>query len=306
MDKLELARDKCQGWGISYPFNTFDKMYPFTTENISGYIDFFNLEGRSLLTVGSSSDQVFNASLKGCKDITLLDICPYIEDYFYLKESALEELDYDDFLRFLCYRGYNGLFFDNMKALGKKSFQQIKETLKDKSPESYHLWNTILSEYRGSRVRQRMFMLDEDSLYAITNCNPYLKNEKAYLETRKQMQDTKVQIIEGDIRKMDIPGTYDNIWLSNLPAYFSMSEIKALFEKVKPHLNKNGTMLFSYLYGITENTKYQPEWSEIYNLRKVRKAVSEDLDLVSFTGVRGIEEFNKKKQDSALIYQKRK
>ena len=44
MDKLERARDKCSGWAISYPFHTFDKMYPFTTENISGYIDKFDLE----------------------------------------------------------------------------------------------------------------------------------------------------------------------------------------------------------------------------------------------------------------------
>ena len=74
MSKIERARNKCSGWAISYPFHTFDKMYPFTTENISGYIDNFDLEGKSLLTVGSSCDQIYNASLKGCKDITILDI----------------------------------------------------------------------------------------------------------------------------------------------------------------------------------------------------------------------------------------
>ena len=44
MSKIDRARNKCSGWAISYPFHTFDKMYPFTTENISGYIDKFNLE----------------------------------------------------------------------------------------------------------------------------------------------------------------------------------------------------------------------------------------------------------------------
>ena len=43
MSKIERARNKCSGWAISYPFHTFDKMYPFTTENISGYIDNFDL-----------------------------------------------------------------------------------------------------------------------------------------------------------------------------------------------------------------------------------------------------------------------
>lgn len=306
MDKLDRARDKCSGWGISYPFHTFDKIYPFTTENISGYIDKFNLEGKSLLTVGSSCDQIYNASLKGCKDITILDICPYTEDYYHLKTTALEELDYEDFFKFLCHRGYYSILFDNFNALNKKSFEKIKESLKSKSKESYDLWNTILSEYRGSRVRQRCFMLDEDSLYAIKQYNPYLQSEESYLQTRESMKDTKVQIIEGDITKIDIPSTYDNIWLSNLPAYLSESEIKKLFQRLKPHLNDNGMMLFSYLYGITENTKYQPEWAEVYNLKKLKKALGDELTLTSFTGVQGVKDFNKSDQDSVLIYQKKK
>ena len=127
MDKLERARDKCSGWAISYPFHTFDKIYPFTTENISGYINQFDLENKSFLTVGSSCDQVINASLKGCKDITLLDICPYTQDYYYLKTTAIEELDYDDFLKFLCHKGYYGVLLDNFNALNKKSFSKLKK-----------------------------------------------------------------------------------------------------------------------------------------------------------------------------------
>ena len=306
MSKIERARNKCSGWAISYPFHTFDKMYPFTTENISGYIDNFDLEGKSLLTVGSSCDQIYNASLKGCKDITILDICPYTEDYFHLKTSALEELDYDDFFKFLCHRGYYSILFDNFNALNKKSFEKIKESLKSKSPESFEFWNTILSEYKGSRVRQRCFMLDEDSMYAIKQYNPYLHSEQAYLQARESIKDTKVQIIEGDITKANIPGTYDNIWLSNLPAYLSASQIKKIFERLKPHLNENGKMLFSYLYGITENTEYQPEWAEVYNLDKIRKTLDDELELISFTGVQGVKIENKCYQDSALVYQKKK
>ena len=306
MDKLERARDKCSGWAISYPFHTFDKMYPFTTENISGYIDKFDLKDKSLLTVGSSCDQVINASLKGCRDITLLDICPYTEDYYHLKTSAIEELDYDDFFKFLCHKGYYSIYIDNFNALNKKLFQKLRQTLKDKSSSSYELWSTILSEYKGSRVRHRMFMLDEDSMYAIKQYNPYLKSENDYLKSRETLQDTKVTFIEGDITKADIPKTYDNIWLSNLPAYLSASQIKLLFEKLKPYLNENGTMLFSYLYGINENTMYQPDWAEVYNLDKIRKTLGDEVELISFTGVKGIQFANKIDQDSALVYQKKK
>ena len=53
------------------------KIYPFTTENISGYINNFNLIDKWLLIVGSYGDQVINAILHGCEDITLLDKNPY-------------------------------------------------------------------------------------------------------------------------------------------------------------------------------------------------------------------------------------
>ena len=72
-------------------------IYPFTTENIAGYINEFDLENKRLLTVGSSSDQVINASLKNTKDVTLIDINPYTKYYFYLKVASLRSLNKDEF-----------------------------------------------------------------------------------------------------------------------------------------------------------------------------------------------------------------
>ena len=49
---------------------SFFQIYSFTTENINGYMQFFELKDKSLLTVGSSSDQAINATLVRCNDIT--------------------------------------------------------------------------------------------------------------------------------------------------------------------------------------------------------------------------------------------
>ena len=38
----------------------FSKMYTFCTENVSGYMKHFDFDGKRLLTVGSSGDQVLN------------------------------------------------------------------------------------------------------------------------------------------------------------------------------------------------------------------------------------------------------
>ena len=98
----------------------------------------------------------------------------------------------------------------------------------------------------------------------------------------------------------------DNQALNPADIAISASQIKKIFERLKPHLNENGKMLFSYLYGITENTEYQPEWAEVYNLDKIRKTLDDELELISFTGVQGVKIENKCYQDSALVYQKKK
>lgn len=81
--------------GIKIKFN---RIYPFTTENIFGYINKFDLYNKSLLTIGSSSDQVINAAIYNCKDISVIDICPFTEFYFYLKKAAILYLKYNNIL----------------------------------------------------------------------------------------------------------------------------------------------------------------------------------------------------------------
>ena len=89
-------------------YNSFFNIYSFTNENISSYIPFFDLKNKSLLTVGSSCDQVLNASYSGCEDITVCDVCSLTKYYYYLKIASLLELNRDEFLKFLC-ETYNGI-----------------------------------------------------------------------------------------------------------------------------------------------------------------------------------------------------
>lgn len=302
-DRLDYAKDCCHGFGYPEPLQTFKKIYPFTTENIDGYIDLFDLQGTSLLTVGSSADQVINASLAGCTDITLLDICPYTKDYYYLKTSALEVLDYDDFLKFLCNKGFYGIF-DNPFALSKKDFNKIKGLLKDKSPDSYYFWTEIFKQYKGTRVRQRLFSLDEDSVKEIIRSNPYLHDEESFLKARKKVKELNPNIMIGDIKTITIPDTYQNIWLSNLPAYLTFEEARKLFDKMKNYLTPDGKLLFSYLYGLTEDTNYNPEWAPIYNIKRVQQEISPELTFHDFDSVKDFKYDTNTYKDGVLVYQK--
>ena len=75
----------------------FQRVYPFTTENISGYFHKLDLNDKSVLTVGSSGDQAFNALLLGAGRVVLYDINPNTFEYLKLKRdfiinSSREEL----------------------------------------------------------------------------------------------------------------------------------------------------------------------------------------------------------------------
>ena len=57
----------------------YNLIYPFTTENLNGYMNKLDFKNKKVLTVGSSADQILNVFLLGCKDITLLDINPFVK-----------------------------------------------------------------------------------------------------------------------------------------------------------------------------------------------------------------------------------
>lgn len=108
ISKLELANDLINGRFVHYTDHySFQRLYHFCNENVSDNMDFLNLEGKSVLTVGPSADRALSAIARGCKDITVLDICPFTEDYFYLKKSAIETIDKNDFEKLLFYKEFS-------------------------------------------------------------------------------------------------------------------------------------------------------------------------------------------------------
>lgn len=197
---------RCEGYVIEDESfkKGFSEIYPFTTENISGYIDFFDLKGSSLLTVGSSLDQLLNAVLYDCKDITILDINPNTEYYYYLKLAALLVLERNEFLEFLRFKDYPEVFKDNKKFFNKESFNKLKSTLRLLDYETYLLWDEIIQTYEPQKIRNRLFSLDEARNSVIIGCNPYLSSEVSYLETRNKIKKVTPKFIKGDISKLKL------------------------------------------------------------------------------------------------------
>lgn len=293
---------KTEGYYINKLRNGFSKLYPFTTENINGYINQFKLKNKSLLTIGSSADQLINAILSDCKDITLLDICPFTKFYFYLKASAIKTLEYNDFFKFFCYKDYPKFCKDNKETFNLESFNLLKPTLRLLDYESYLFWDELLTPYQGIDIRKELFSQDEYMVKNLQHINPYLTNQNQFYITKEKITKVTPTFIIDNIFDINLTRNYDNIWLSNLAAYHPLTETKNLIDKLLPHLNNNGKILLAYLYKTVNSTKYQEDWSEIYNLDKVLEIFKDNyLELISFEGIRK----NIDDKDSILLYKKK-
>lgn len=295
----------CNGEYVENFYQPFQSIYPFTTENISGYIDLFKLRNKSLLTVGSSGDHQINAALYDCKDITTIDVCPYTKLYIYLKVACLIELTKKEFLSFLCYKGYPSTFKDNKEVFNLKIFYKVRDALRILDYESYLLWDELFQSFKPEEVRKLLFSFDEEHYHVVIGCNPYLSSELAYQEAKEKIKKAKLKFIIGDIFKDDINDTFDNIWLSNIGTYKSRHFVKIMTSKMSELLKEDGTLLISYLYQTIRTTKYQEGWQLIYDLEKTFAILEEfHPELISFLGVKGIKLADKNIKDSVLVYKR--
>lgn len=305
---LSTAILKCEGmFGLESDKKRrgFNSLYSFTTENINGYIDLFDLKNKKLLTVGSSGDQVINASLKGCNDITVVDICAYTKFYFYLKKAAIMILSYDEFINFFCYDDFPVTFKKNKNVFNKESFEKLKQTLRLLDYESYLFWDDIFQMFEPLQIRETLFNSDEPKYKVLKYMSLYLKDEETYNKTKNIISRINPIFIINDIFNAKLNNTYDNIFLSNIGQYITPEEMKSLIEKLDNNLNEEGKMLMCYLYKTKKDTKYNEDWAKVYDLENNYKLYGKYISLFeSFIGTKGILFEDEEMKDSVMIYKK--
>ena len=282
--------------------NLYTRVYSFTTENINGYIKFFNLKNKSLLTVGSSGDQILNCYLEGARDITLIDINPYCQYYIYLKIAGIVSLSYQEFIKFF-FPQYNNVV--NSDRFSSMLFNKIKYNLKTINYDSYLFFETLFTKYNKDKIIKYLFNDDEDNFQVIKNINNYLQTEENFLKLKKIIGSINFNFMNQDLFKYQSAMKYDNIFLSNICTIVSLYELRDLLVKLKNNnLNINGRILIAYLWNMQFNSNYIDfEWKHAYMMPATRLLLKDFI--TEHYNIKGISDikFNQDKQrDLVMIY----
>lgn len=211
----------------------FQKVYPFTTENIGGYFKSLDLKDKDVFTVGSSLDQAFNALLLGAKNITVFDLNANTEEFYKLKRDMILSVPREDLFSEILKQSKISLDPD---VFPKETVMHINPYLKN--DYYYNVLREKLQEDRVSIVYGDIFNIDD------------------YLENKKFDRMIFSNVLQ-----------YLDFFAKNEDPYQFLNKN---FQRWKEYLNENGIMQLLYLYSFSmEDAKKINTNLSSYNLRKV-------------------------------------
>jgi hypothetical protein len=294
--------------------NKFVSIYPFTTENIKGYLDLMDIKDKDVLTVGASGDQTLNLLVRDAKSVDYFDMNPFTKMYFNLKCAAIKVLNVDEYFEFFCYDAFPSTFKNNNNAFSINIYRRISPHL---DTITRHFWDSLYLKQNGLDIRKSMlFSTDEESFNVIPKVNDYL-SEESFEKLRAIMSIKKEpRFIETNIIKLSSKLTkkYDYILLSNIAQYLDyiydkdeLIKFRRLILNLSNDLNPNGKLMLSYLYDTEEDTPWNENYAAIYNLKKVREVfIEENLELINFNAITDLKwQSQTDRKDAALIYTKK-
>jgi len=282
------------------------KLYPFSTENIKGYLDYFDLKDKSILTIGSSGDQVINSFYNGSRDITLLDINPFSKYYLYLKVAAIMTFSYQEFIYFFFPKIHDK---DNSLRFNRILLKKLLRALKKINYDSYTFFEYIFNKYPNSKIIECLFNDDQDNDKVIKRINNYLDNSKNYNYLKKIINDLYISFINIDIFKYRDDKKYDNIFLSNIGDLVNLYYFRDLLVRLRDNnLNDFGSILVAYLWNMNyDSDEVDYEWKHIYMMPATRYLLKNFItEYHQIKGVYDILNNNNYNSDLVMIYKKGK
>lgn len=260
----------------------FASIYPFTTENIAGYMKDLDLTNKKVITVTGSADHILNIILKGATDITTFDINPLTKKYMDLKISLIKKLSYEEFLNVLLFE--QDLDYNNINDL-------------DMPKESKDFWFEQIKKYGNKLFTSCLFNIKYYNPNRKLQQNLYLQKEN-YDSLKTKLDKVKIKFINVSLKDLKLTKNYDYMFLSNISDYLNLMFENDLLNSYKKLIDiftkKVKIIYFAYIYDIEKDTFR----SDIDDLNKVKKVFS-NIEVVTFTSALETTKINLK--DGVLI-----
>lgn len=229
-------------------FGFYSLPFLFTTENINGYMDNLDLEGKDILTVVGSGDQILNSVLKGAKKVDAFDISGYALLFYYLKEAAVKSLSYEEFVSY---------FLNSESRFDLNLYQKLRPNL---NRVALTFWDELYKEFghepRMMRVLFRQIRADiigdDFALAGRLGAVASYWNPNEYYELRQRLSNAEINCFVRDVNKLDDIGvSYDYVFLSNILNYQqeNIEQFRASISRYISMLNNGGEIKIGYFYG---------------------------------------------------------
>ena len=252
-------------------FKGYSKMYAMTTENISGFLNKHDLNNKKVLTVAGSGDQRYNAYLRGAREVICFDVNPMVDLHLRLKEAAMNELEWNDFLKFF------GVTIDNKSNcfLDNAIFNKFKKYL-DK--DVYLFYDFLINKFRRHPLGDgSVAILEWESLNTnVINLPEVLDGEK-----------------------------FDMILLSNISDYVHffypdnhMKKYRELIDKLVDNLYDGGIIQIGYIYAKYDRGEDTSKFRFPESRNKVFPFTEYPVEFVNSF-------YNKGTYDKVITYQKK-
>lgn len=286
---------------LSGNFKGYALLYSMTTENISAFINKYDLRGKKVLTVSGSGDQRYNCLLRGASEVVCFDVNPLVDLHLRLKETAIRELSHEEFLKFFGVKLRNK---DN-SALDKSIYYKLRDYLDDDVTLFYDF---VINEFRGDSFGRvyYAFSYEYGSMVRLSN---YLSKDN-YRKMPELISENGINHINANIATLPylLDGEkFDMILLSNISDYIHyfygdnhMEMYKEVVDQLVDNLYDGGIMEVGYIYNeykIRNKEKYSD-----FHVDKVRNSIfpKEEYPILEVPAF-----YSKNGHDKIVTYQKK-
>lgn len=193
-----------KGFGIMEKEKDFQGVYSFTTEN-NHYLTQMDIEGKNILTLGSSCDQAFNSLLLGANEVTIFDINQHVKDFYELKRKLIFQLSREKLVEevinskkfFFIEEPFSLKQLEQMDLYlrNDENYQKLRQILERKvikfiTGNIFDIKSSIIGDKKYDRVilsnvlqyHPKKEQLNEQDIYKIYNNLSYYLNENAIVQ----------------------------------------------------------------------------------------------------------------------------